>query len=228
MKTILLFLAVILSMPVLAQNDAHDITLFQSISDSRNLYFGLMPKSSGTKGSPFIFDDMLRGDIIMANGKIYQGVYINILPEKAEVFIRSEEEENAKVVIIENKKLEKIIYDGSERIFLPMEVAGKSQIAEVLADGEEGKFIAIHEKKFNKANVGGAYNAGPKYDTYQHVIRYFIIRESGEEEIKSGKTGLKTLAKDEWKNLQNFIKSNNLDMGNPMDMRKIYFHSLAL
>lgn len=228
MKPILILLAVMLSFPVLAQTDPHNINLFQNIGDSRNLYFGLMPKSSGTKGSPFVFDDMHKGDIIMANGKIYQGVFINILPEKAEIFIRSEEEENAKVVIIENKKVEKIIYDDSERIFRPMQVEGKTQIAEILDESEKGKLIALHEKKFNKANVGGAYNAGPKYDTYQHVIRYLVVNESGEVEVKSGKAGLKTLGKDEWKSLQNFVKSNNLDMGDPVDMRKIYLHSLAL
>lgn len=228
MKPILILFAVILSMPVFAQTDPHNINLFQNIGDSRNLYFGLMPTSSGTKGSPFVFDDMLKGDIIMANGKIYQGIFINILPEKAEIFIRSEEEENAKVVIIENKKVEKIIYDDSERIFKPMQVEGKTQIAEILDEGEKGKLIALHEKKFNKANVGGAYNAGPKYDTYHHAIRYFVINEFGEEEVKSGKAGLKTLGKDDWKSLQNFVKSNNLDMGDPVDMRKIYLHSLAL
>lgn len=228
MKLLLLFLATILTLPVLAQSDPHDINLFQNIGDSRNMYYGLMPKSKGTKGSPFVFDDMAKGDIIMTNGKIYQGVFINILPEKAEIFIRSEEKEDAKVVIVENRKVDKIIYDSPERTFVPMLLEGKTHIAEIIDDGENGKFIALHEKRFNKADVGGAYNAGPKYDTYQHVIRYIIINESGVEEIKNGKAGLKSLGKAEWKSLQNFVKSNNLDMGDPVDMRKIYLHSLAL
>jgi len=217
-----------LSLPALAQSDPHNINLFQNIGDSRNLYFGLMPKSSGTKGSPFIFDEMPKGDLFMANGKIYQGVFINILPEKAEVFIRSEEEEDAKVVIVENKKVGKIVYDDSERTFVPMKVDGKVQIAEIIEEGENEKLIALHEKRFNKATVGGAYNAGSKYDFYQHIVHYFIINDSGEEEINKGKAGLKTLGKGEWKNLQKYAKANKLDMSNPVDMRKIYLHSLAL
>lgn len=228
MKLILIFMAALLSLPALAQSDPHNINLFQNIGDSRNLYFGLMPKSSGTIGSPFIFDDMPKGDLIMTNGKIYQGVFINILPEKAEIFIKSEEEEDAKVVVIDNKKVDRIIYDDSERKFVPMKVEGKMQIAEIIEERENEKFIALHEKRFNKAAVGGAYNAGSKYDSYQHIVHYYIISDAGVEEINKGKAGLKTLGKGEWKSLQKYAKTNNLDMANPVDMRKIYLHSLAL
>jgi len=228
MRLLLIVMVAVLGLPAMAQSDPHDINLFQNIGDSRNLYFGLMPKSSGTIGTPFIFDEMPKGDIIMANGKLYQGVYINILPDKAEIFIRSEEEEDAKVVILENKRVEKIIYDSSERTFVPMRVENKVHIAEIIADEDAGKLIALHEKKFNKASVGGAYNSGPKYDTYQHVIRYFILTEEGEEEVKKGNAGLKTLGKNEWKSLQQYMKTNKLDMENPADMRKIYVHALTL
>jgi len=227
MKPILILLAMMLSVPAMAQSDPHNINLFQNIGDSRSLYYGLMPKSSGTKGSPLLFEKMPKGDLIMANGKIYQGVFINILPEKAEIFIRSEEEEDAKVVVIDNKKVGKIIYDGTERTFVPMIVEGKNQVAEIIHESENGKFVALHEKKFNKAVVGGAYNSGPKYDIYQHIIRYFIIDEQGELEIKNGKTGLKTLGRENWKSLQKFTKSKNLEMANPEEMRKIYLHSLT-
>lgn len=228
MRIILLLLTAMFTIPAMAQSDPHNINLFQNIGDSRNLYFGLMPKSSGTIGTPFIFDEMPKGDIIMANGKIYQGIFINIYPEKAEVFIRSDEEEDAKMVVMDTKKVEKIIYDESERTFVPMKVEEKMHIAELIDDGDKEKLIALHEKRFNKAVVGGAYNPGPKYDTYQHIVRYYIISDAGEEEIKNGKAGLKALGKDNWKSLQRFVKSNDLDMSNPLDMRKIYLHSLAL
>ncbi|KEO75278.1 hypothetical protein [Anditalea andensis] len=228
MKLILVLWASILVIPAVAQSDPHNINLFQNFGDSRNLYIGLMPKSSGTKGTPFIFDEMPKGDLIMANGKIHEGVYINILPDKAEIFIRSDEAEDAKVIIMDNKRVGKIIFNTEERTFMPLVVEDKNQIAEIIYEGDQKKLIALHEKKFNKAEVGGAYNSGPKYDTYQHIVRYFMINPSGEEEIKNNKTGLKTLGKDNWKTLQQFVKDNNLDMGEPADLRKIYIHALDL
>jgi len=228
MKSILLLLAAAMSLPVMAQSDPHDISIFQSFGDSRNLYSGLMPKSSGTIGSAFIFDEMPKGDLMMANGKIYQGIYINIFPEKAEIFIRSEEKEDAKVVILDNKKVEKIIFEASERTFVPMKVEDKLHVAEIIVDGDEGKLVALHEKKFNKATVGGGYNSGPHYDSYQHIIRYYRFSEKGAEEIKSNKTGLKVLDSENWKTLQDYVKSNKLDLNDPVAMRKLYLHSLSL
>lgn len=222
MKFFITILVAILSFTVFAQSDPHNIHLFQNIGDSRNLYYGLQPKSSGILGSPFIFDDMLKGDIVMKNGKHVQGIYINIFPEKAEIFIKGEEDEDAKVVVLDNKLINQVIYPDTERTFSPMKVGGVNKIAEIIINNEREKLIALHEKKFIKAQVGGAYNPGPKYDSYEHIIRYFIISGESQKEIVKGKSGLKTLDADSWKTLMQFVKDNKLDMENTRDMKAIY------
>lgn len=222
MRLFIIIAATMLFIPAFGQSDPHSLQLFQSFGDSRHLYNGLQPKSSGIKGSPFILDNMAQGDIIMKNGKHYQGMFINIFPEKAEIYIKGDESEDAKVVVLNRKIIEQIIFIEPERIFSPMKVDGKDHIAEILIEDGQEKLIALHEKRFHKAIVGGGYNEGPKYDTYQHIIRYFVIEGDSVEEIAKGKSGLKTLGKDSWKSLQKYAKDNKLDRDNPQDMKQLY------
>ncbi|WP_143960783.1 hypothetical protein [Litoribacter populi] len=192
--------------------------------------YGKTSKSKGVKGTPFVFEEMVKGDIIMTDGKNYQNVSLNIYPKKAQVFIGEElpdgEGKSNKTIVMDNRKLDKVVLEDGDRIFRYLKIKDIYMIGEVLYEKEDEKLVAYHEKRFLPAQVE-AYSINA-YDVFQDVIKYFIVKDGQEHEVKKGSSGLKTISSDHWKTLRSYMKDSKLDFGNPADMRQVYLKSKEL
>ncbi|MBT0810555.1 hypothetical protein KIH41_04610 [Litoribacter ruber] len=192
--------------------------------------YGKTAKSKGVKGTPFVFEEMKKGDILMSDGKFYQNVNLNIYPKKAQVFIGEElpegEGKSNKTIVIDNRKLDRVVVEEGNRVFRYFKIKDIYMIGEVLFEDGDEKFVAYHEKRFMPAQVE-AYSINA-YDVFQDVIKYYLVKEDREEEVKKGTAGLKSISSDNWKALRNYMKDNKLDFGNPADMRLVYLKAKEL
>lgn len=195
---------------------------FMDMKDNQGTYVGLQPKSEGVKGTPFLFEDMVKAHIFLKNGKDHENIMINFYPEKAEVFVQLP---NKNVVSPELNTIEKIVLNINNDVYKPRNINGRDEIVQVLAENGEEEFIVHRYKKFQKATVGGAYNTTSNFDEYKDVIYYYVYRNGALEEIKQNNSGLKSLAGDNWKEARAFVKDKNLDWFKPSDALQIYLFS---
>ena len=195
---------------------------FMDLKDNQGTYIGLQPKSQGVKGTPLLFDDMVKAHLFLKNNKDHENIMINFYPEKAEVFIQLP---NKNVVSPELNTIDKIVLNESKEVYKPRQINGRYEIVQVLHEDEKEEFIVHRYKKFQKATVGGAYNTTSNFDEYKDVIYYYIIKNGSLEEIKQNNSGLKSLAGDDWKTARSFVKDNNIDWSKPSDVLNLYLFS---
>jgi hypothetical protein len=231
MKKIISFSVFYISILFLIENNAVAQTAIsnndqgtQSLIDLKDnfaSYVGMNPKSEGLKGSPFIFDDMVKADLLLNNGKLHNQILINIHPENSEVYVQLKPNH---IVVPDITSIEEVRLNEDSRVFKPVRLEKNIIIGEVLFENEEDLFIAQHIKKFEKAQVGGAYNTGSKYDEYIPFLKYFRISKSNGEvlEIKKNNSGLKKIAGSEWKKAKSFLDNNDLDFSNTEDAKKLF------
>ena len=221
-KILILLLLSSLSHSLIAQtavgNNEGKQTLMD-LRDNQGTYVGLQPKSEGVIGTPFLFEDMVKADIYLKNGKQHEDVMLNIYPEKSEFFVQLP---NKHVVSPELNTIEKVILKDGNKVYKPMQVNGKLEVVQVLFEDEEEKFIAHKYKKFQKATVGGAYNTTSNFDTYKDVVYYYRVKDGTLEEIKQNNSGLKTLAGNDWKKARSFVKDNNINWAEPSNALQLY------
>jgi len=184
-------------------------------------------KSSHVHGSPFLFDELVQADVLMKKGEAYQGVLINIYPHKSQVFLGDNAKDplSGKTVVLDTYNIDRVVLYGKERVFKPMKVGGRIHIVEVLYEGDEEIFVALHEKRFHPKQQEKSYvNTKDKVDSYRPAVRFFWVQGKQEWEIKKGKPGLKTLSAD-WKGLSQFAKTQKLDFNKPADMKKLFLEA---
>jgi hypothetical protein len=220
MERLFIVILCLLSLPGFSQN-----TIEKAESEYLMVtQYGKAGKVGEIRGTPFVFDKLVKADVLMDQGKVYQGVLINIYPQKAQVFIGDDADNpmKGKTVVLDTYKIQQVILEGSERVFKPVKVEGRKQIVEILYEDEGEIFLALHEKRFQKRQEERSYsNTKDQMDSYRPVIRYFWLKDKQEKEIKKGKTGLKTLSND-WKSLNKIAKAEKLDFNKPADMKKVF------
>lgn len=192
------------------------------LRDNYGTYIGLQPQSEGVIGTPFLFDEMVNASLHLKNGKQHEDVFLNIYPEKSEVFVQLP---NKNVVSPELGTIEKIVLKESIKVYKPIQINNRMEVVEVLFEDEEEKFIVHKYKKFQKAVVGGAYNTTSNFDEYKEIVNYYRVTLNSLEEIKQNNNGLKTLSGNNWKLTKSFVKENNIDWNESSDALKIYMFS---
>lgn len=194
-------------------------------ADNTGMYVGLQPKSDGVKGTPFIFEDLIKGKLLLKNGKVYEDIAFNIHPEKSEIFV----EISKKMIVPETSSVDRVIAKDGERIFAPVKLAKKLEIGEILYEGEDNeRFMVLHGKRLQKADIGGGYNSGPQFDEFLSTKKFVWVKGTESLEISSNNKGLKILNEKKLKELKSFVKTNNLDLYEPEDMAKVFKHAKLL
>lgn len=207
----------LLAQTAVGNNDGRQTLI--DLKDNHGTYVGLQPKSEGVKGTPLLFEDMVKANLHLKNGKQHDNVMVNFYPEKAEVFVQLP---NKNVVSPELETIEKVTLDGGNIVYKPRKINGRLEIVRVLYEDEKEEFIVHQFKKFQKATVGGAYNTTSNFDEYKDVIYYYVVNNGNLEEIKQNNAGFKSLAGNDWKTVRSFVKDNNIDWTEPSDALRIY------
>lgn len=172
-------------------------------------------RTIGIKGTPFLFDDAVYGDILLPNGKTHLKIPFNFEMVNEELVIKIAGDDNPpfpvrKWISVETK-------DENPRKFVLENIQAKPRIVEYLGEWEGFKIVALHSKKLYKpTHLPDSYSA-PQYDTYQHFIRFFKIKGLQFEELKINQF-VKDLG---GKEIKDFIKSNKLKVDDPVDLKML-------
>jgi hypothetical protein len=221
MRTLIILFLVFLNIQVFSQTAIGNAEGGQTLIDLRDnfaTYIGLQPKSEGLIGTPFLFNDLREAQIKMITDKKYQNVRANILAEKGELYV---EIKPNNIVVPDISYIESITFIEDSTVFIPFQINNKKSYAQKLLDSEGDLYVVFFEKKLVKANVGGAYNTGSKFDEYKEVITYFHFNDDIVTEIKKNNNGLKYLGGGDWKDVRDYVKNENIDFNIPSDMLKV-------
>lgn len=181
--------------------------------------FRINPKTDGIKGTPFLYDEPPLATITLQDGKAYENLPFNILLEEDQVYIQTGGDGSDPFLV---KNWTSITATGDEdRVFRQEVIQGRPKVVEILFENENGKYVAVHEKKLVQPSGTKDSYSGPKYETYRHNIKYFFLEGMNSVEIKVGTAGLKDLAGDRYGEVRNFMKAEKLKFDNPYDIRKI-------
>lgn len=176
-------------------------------------------RSVGIKGTPFLFDDAIYGDILLSNGNTHLKIPFNFEMVKEELVIKMADDDNPpfpvrKWISVETK-------DENPRKFILQNFEARLRIVEYIGEWEGFKIVALHSKKLYKpTHLPDSYSS-PQYDTYQHFVKFFKIKGLQYEELKINQF-VKDLG---GKEIKDFIKSNKLKVDDPVDL-KILLQSL--
>lgn len=192
---------------------------FIDLKDNFATYIGLQPKSEGVVGTPFLFDDLRKAKVVMITGKVHDNVLANILPSRSELYVQISPNN---IVVPEISYIESILFLEDSLLFKPIESNKKAVFFQSILELNNKMYLAETEKKFVKANVGGAYNSGSKFDQYNEIITYYVLEDGNMMEIKKNNSGIKFLSGDNWKEARDFVKEQNIDYNNVSDMRKLF------
>lgn len=181
--------------------------------------FRLNPLSVGVKGTPFLFEQAQLGNIVVSNGKTYQGIPFNIKLDKGELFIQTEGVDSEPFMVKNWERVE--ITDSKPRIFTRETVGAKTEIVETLWKSDGLRIIAVHRKTFVQPYVQRDGYSGPQYDEFRYDISYFQVEGMKFTEIKTTKAGLKAFAGPKEKAVEDLIKREKLKLEHPGDFLKI-------
>ncbi|QYH39566.1 hypothetical protein GYM62_12540 [Algoriphagus sp. NBT04N3] len=187
--------------------------------DNFATYVGVNPKSEGIIGSPFLFEEMKNATVVMQTGKIHENILANIYFEKSELLVQLRPNYT---VVPELSEIESITFLDNNMVFKPAFLDGKWEYAYQLIQLPQKQVLATFEKRFQKADVGGAYNYGSKFDQFKEILSYFIVQDGEIKKVKKSKSGLKHLESSFWKEVESYLKENELDLNNPAEMKKVF------
>lgn len=195
------------SQTAIGSNEGKQVLL--DLRDNYATYIGLKPKSDGTIGTPFLFDDFRLASVKMINNYIHKNVKVNFFVENGEVFVELNPNH---VVILDNSLVESITILDSQTVFIPFTISKKRIYVQILLKSNDDLYVVYPEKQFVKATVGGAYNTGEKFDEYKNLNSYYHVKKDLVNQINVSSSGYKYLAGKNWKVLRDFVKENNLDL----------------
>jgi hypothetical protein len=181
--------------------------------------FRLNPISSGVKGTPLLFEQAQLGNILLSNGKTYQGIPFNIKLDKGELFIQTAGVDSDPFMVKNWERVETA--DINTRVFTKEQVGTKTEIVETLWKGNGLRIIAVHRKTFVQPYVQRDGYSGPQYDEFRYDISYFQVEGMKFTEIKTTKAGLKAFAGTKEKAVDDLIKREKLKLDQPGDFMKI-------
>lgn len=171
-------------------------------------------RTVGVKGTPFLFDNAIYGDILLPNGNTHLKIPFNIEMVKEELVIKMTDDDNPfpvrKWISVETK-------DENPRKFVLENIEAKPRIVEYVGEWDGFKIVALHSKKLYKpTHLPDSYSS-PQYDTYQHYVKFFKVKGLQYEELKVNNF-IKDLG---GKEVKDFIKSNKLKVDDPVDLKLV-------
>lgn len=182
------------------------------------------------EGSPYLTDDWVKGDIMLANGRNYNDVslkydmsdgqlYYQTKPEETLVFIDLVKEFKVPVMV-NSKKIEKLFRSG-----YPAVTGGtEKSFYEVVGDGK----TQLLKQNIKTISEYKEYNSSTITKKFDDNIKYFLFTNGKLIPVKKDKKSILTAIGDKQPEMEAYIKTNNLNLKNDEDAAKliIYYNSL--
>lgn len=185
----------------------------------------------GTKGTPYVFDEWLPGEIFMKSKKrvIIKDMNYNCFENEVAYL-----DPSSKSVMLINKyniDLFYLISGADTLVFVPVQMdENKAPVFAQLLYRGESSLYKRYEKEFIRANYEGAYSADRKYDEFADKSSlYFTTQEdSGLNKVKKSKKQFLALFPGAEDELSAFIKTEKLDLKLEEDIISLlkYYDSL--
>ena len=211
MKFLLLFgLTFIQYITLVAQNDK-DVSYYEQGFD----VIMINARSTGIKGTPFLFDHALYGNITLKSGKQHERISFNIDLLKEELIIQGEGS-NGQPLPVRNWITLETLGEIKREFGIEM-IHAKSKIVEFIGEWEGSRIVALHSKKLVKPTATRDSYSPMQFDTYMHAVSYYKIAGMTQEEIKVNQF-VKEIGGNEAKNL---IKANKWKIEDPVDFKNL-------
>lgn len=186
----------------------------------------------GIRGTPFLFDDWIPGELVLTNNKRFIGVEIKYDMMEDNVLIIN----SSGIAIYPNKSIVKSFHfrnsEGVYRNFINLAHAdyhlgpeGNTGYVELLYEGKNS-LVAKNVKFLKRVEARGAYSENRTYDEFRYSpTEYYWINNEGEETLLKGgkKNVLKALNDND--DLATYAKNTglNLKKENDLILLMIYF-----
>ena len=139
----------------------------------------------GVKGSPFLYDQWIRGRITVRNGHTFENLKVKYDLYHDEIRVKRQD---GAIVIPEKSSVQWFTLDSTTtrvRRFVRVDYLENyrkfpyNHFAEVLYEGKS-TLLALYNKSLIRADYRGAYNANRPYDKFSEVaISYYLIAPNG-------------------------------------------------
>ena len=211
MKFLFIFgLTFIQVLTLVAQNDK-DVAYYEQGFD----VIMINARSTGIKGTPFLFDHALYGNITLKSGKQHEKIPFNIDLLKEELIIQAEGNNELPLPVRNWVSLETL--GEVKREFRIEMIHAKPKIVEYIGEWEGSIVVALHGKKIVKPTATRDSYSPRQFDTYTHSVSYFRISGMSQEEFKVNQF-IKEIGSSEAKNL---IKANKWKIDDPVDFKNL-------
>jgi hypothetical protein len=232
MKAIPFLLSLFFPLAVFSQNTGEytDIVDLSDILDgSRHLTRNLRGEAYGTKGSPNVFSDFLKGDIYFSNRTVARNAMINYDCYNDRVLIRRGENE----YLLDNRKIDRLVFNTGQdttalfrQVFL--EDKKKTVFMRLLYQNKSSLY-KHHYKTFLEADYTGPYSADRRYDEYSDEHAWYI-EPAGREprKLRPKKKALIQIMESHGREIEEFIKREKPDLKSDRDLIRLveYYDSL--
>jgi hypothetical protein len=235
---ILIILITLISIPCLAQTKPdptateakENIRELGSLSGTGNVRT-FDNRYEGTKGSPYVFEEWVPGEVLMLNEQriLIREMNYNCFDNEVAYL-----DPDSKAVMLINKYTINrffLIPGQDTLLFVPLKLDEDrpAVFAEVLYQGESTLY-KLYEKEFIRANYEGGYSADRKYDEFADKSSLYLstANNPGPIKIKKSKKQILAALSGAADGLAGYVKAEKLDLKREEDLIRLleYYDSL--
>ena len=188
----------------------------------------------GVKGSPFYFDNWVKGSIILGNGQKTENLSLKFNAHENELLMN---QSKTRAVYIPKEKINSFSLfnpeTNQEVIFqnLPHhKKADQTHFYKLLFNGE----VSLYEDiivVFEKADYQGGYSNDKTFDEFKRYSNYYYISEPDSEfhKLKMTSSGISKAFPNHSAEIKKFIKREDINLKNEKDLVKVFnYHQQLL
>ncbi|MFW6222265.1 MAG: hypothetical protein ACOC3T_01500 [Bacteroidota bacterium] len=183
----------------------------------------------GIKGTPYLFDEWLPGNILLYGEKLLTGVPIKFDAYNNDLVYLNESMMDSLVINKQNVLEFEIGRDGNWILFSKYNLTNNKhkldiKFAESLYAGKS-KLIRYHFKNLIKADYTGAYNSGVKYDELIPESQLYLIKPDNIMiKLKANHRSILKAFGEKKNEIKSFMKEQNLSGNDINELVKITKH----
>ncbi|OAQ38654.1 hypothetical protein A5893_14710 [Pedobacter psychrophilus] len=174
-------------------------------------------------GTPYLYDNWTNGSITTEDGKIYTNralkydlfedvLYFKSAKGESMTFL-----ESLRSFELDNSELDnKEVYKNG---FPPIDNLTTLSYYKLIYDGTIASLLMKNKKYISESKP---YNSSTTEKKFVDIITYYIFRNGKMEKFKPSKKEILTLFSDKSEQINEFIKSSNIDYKNDEDLAKVF------
>ena len=190
---------------------------------------GFDTRYSGIKGSPFLYDSWVEGELYMTENRYFdQGLLFKYDAYLAEVHVKFE---SGQVKVLYNHEVEafKLKVAKQPQHYVKLEIDqiqttfDEPRYYEVVHEGQY-RLVTLPFKYIQKADYRDPYSTGVTYDEFKLRDEYFLLVKGQYRKLKLNAKALAKLLPEHKSEIKTFSKANALALSNPAHLGQLLSH----